>query len=104
MTKRNIESVIKDIFDPFILGDEISVNGLTRSPSFPEIQQLAKLILQDKSEESFQNYLAKNPHFLFRLAPSTDDTLLGMLAKPPINNFNFADFAIFSVMQGGCRV
>jgi hypothetical protein len=104
MIKKQVEIVLKEIFDPFILGDKTSLHRLTKSPTFSEIEELAKLIIVDKSEESFQLFLSKNPHFLFRLAPSTDDTSIGILAKPPISNFNFADFAIFSVSQGGCRV
>lgn len=96
--------MLKEIFDPFVLGDEIPMHRLNKAPSYTEIENLAKLIIQDKSEESFQRFLAKNPHFLFRLAPSTDSTNLGFLVKPPISNFNFADFATFSVSQGGCRV
>ena len=104
MTKKQVETVLKEIFDPFVLGDEIPMHQLNKAPSFKEIEDFAKLIILDKSEESFQAFLSKNPHFLFRLAPSTDDTNLGILAKPPISNFNFADYAIFSVSQGGCRI
>ena len=104
MTKKQIETVLKEIFDPFVLGDEVPMHKLNKGPSFIEIEQLAKLIVIDKSEESFQVFLQENPHFLFRLAPSTDDTNIGFLSKPPISNFNVADFVIFSFSQGGARM
>jgi hypothetical protein len=104
MATRQVETVLKEIFDPLVLGDEVPRHELNKAPSYKEIVDLAKLIITDKSEEIFQRFLGKNPHFLFRLAPSTDDSNLGILAKPPISNFNFVDFAIFSVSQGGCRV
>lgn len=100
---KEIDDILKEIFDPFVLGDEIPMHKLNKSPSFNEIEQLASLILNDESEESFQQFLQVNPHFLFRLAPSTDDTNIGILSKPPISNFNYADFLIFSFSQGGTR-
>lgn len=102
--KENIQEILNEIFDPLILGDENKVHKLTKSPTFKEIEGFAELILKDESEESFQFFLSQNSHFLFRLAPSSDETYLGILMKPPISNFNFADYAIFSVSQGGCRV
>jgi hypothetical protein len=102
--KKEVEKILQEIFDPLIFGSEIRSHKLTRSPNFNEIQEFAELILLDESEESFQKFLSKNSHFLVRLGFSTDETVLGILAKPPISNFNFADYAIFSVSQGGCHV
>jgi hypothetical protein len=104
MEKEQIEKVINEIFDPFLLGDEMPAHILNSPVTYQQITEFAALIIQDKSEESFQQYLAQNPNFLFRLAPSTDDTNLGFIAKPPISNFNTADFGIFSVSQGGARI
>jgi Domain of unknown function (DUF4263) len=102
--KPEIEEILKEIFDPFILGDEFKSHKLSKSPSLLEIEELASLMLIDESEESFQKFLSKHSHFLFRQAFSTDESPLGIIAKPPISNFNFADFAIFSVSQGGCHI
>lgn len=104
MEKNKVNQIIKEIFEPFLLGDEFPKHVLNAPPTFNEIKEFAKLILEDESEESFQKYISKHPHFLFRLAPSTDDTNLGLLVKPPISNFNTADYGILSVSQGGCRI
>ena len=104
MSKKEIEQILNEIFNPLILGDEIPMHKLNQSPSYEEIKKLAELMVKDESEESFQKFLEQKPHFLFRLAPSTDDTNIGLLTKPPINNFNYADFLIFSVSQGGTRI
>lgn len=101
---QDVEKILQEIFDPFIQSQEIKTHTLRKSPSFKEIEKFAELILKDESEESFQKYLSKNSSFLFRQALATDESPLGILAKPPIGNFNFADYAIFSVSQGGCHV
>lgn len=102
--KPEIEQILKEIFDPFIFGDELKSHVLWKSPSFKEIEDFASLILKDESEESFQKFLSQKSNFLFRQAFSTDESPLGIIAKPPLSNFNFADFAIFSVSQGGCHI
>lgn len=99
-----IRSIVQEIFDPFLLGDEIPMHILNAPLSYQQIIDFASLIAQDKSEESFQKFIAQNPNFLFRLAPSADDTNLGLIAKPPISVFNTADFGILSVNQGGPRI
>lgn len=104
MTKKDIEIVLNEIFDPYILGDENKLPPLSIAPTFKEIKALVELMVVDKSEESFQVFLSKHSHFLFRLAPSTEESVLGMLTKLPISNFNFSDFAIFTVSQGGCKL
>ncbi len=102
--KKEVKKIIQEIFDPFIHSQDIKTHTLTKSPTFKEIESFAELISKDESEESFQKFLGKNSSFLFRQAISSDESPLGLLAKPPISNFNFADFAIFSVSQGGCHV
>lgn len=104
MTKKDIEQVLSEIFDPIILCNENPLSSLNKSPSYEEIVGLIKLIILDKSEESFQKYLSTHQHFLFRLAPSSEQSVLGLLLKLPISNFNFTDFAILTVSQGGCRI
>lgn len=104
MTKKAIDEVLKEIFDPYVLGEENKLPEISKSPSYKEIEDLIKLIILDKSEESFQTFLTTHPNFLFRLAPSSEQSVLGMLTKLPISNFNFTDFAIFSNSQGGCKL
>lgn len=104
MTKKEIELVLNEIFDPYILGDENKLPPLSKAPTFKEIKELIELMIADRNEESFQSFLSRHSHFLFRLAPWTEESVLGMLTKLPISNFNFSDFAIFTVSQGGCRL
>jgi len=104
MKKSDLRKVLADIFDPSVLTTELPKHELNKPPSLKDIESLASLIAEEKEEESFQQFLSKNPHFLFRLTPSSDDTVLGFLNKPPISNFNIADFGIYIVNQGGCRV
>jgi len=104
LVKGKIEKVIKEIFSPMLLGDELPNSALNSPITYKQIRTFAKLIVNEEPEESFQRYISKNPNFLFRLAPSTDDTSIGFLAKPPISNFNTADYGIFSVSQGGTRI
>ncbi len=103
-TKAEIQKVLSEIFDPFVLGDEYPRKGGITPPTYREIVQIAKLIAEDESEETFQRYLAMHPNLFFRLVPSTDDSVIGFLCKPPISNFNFADFMIFTFSQGGDKV
>lgn len=77
--KKEVEKILQEIFDPFILGNDIKSHKLTRSPNFQEIQDFAELILLDESEETFQKFLSLNSHFLFRLGLSTDETAPGIL-------------------------
>lgn len=102
--KDRINEIIREIFDPYLLGDEMPKHILNSPVTYQQITEFASLIAEDKSEESFQSYIAQNPNFLFRLAPSTDDTGLGLIAKPPISVFNTADFGILGVSQGGARM
>lgn len=104
MAKSKIKQIIQEILDPMALGEDMPKHILNAPVSYKQLEDFARLIEVDKSEESFQKYLSKNPNYLFRLAPSTDVNHLGFLAKPPINNFNTADYAILSISQGGTRV
>lgn len=99
-----VETILQEIFDPLILGDEIKTHKLSKSPSFNEIHDFAELIGLDGTEESYQKFISEHPHFLIRTAVSTDESILGILAKPPIGNFHLADYAIFSISQGGCHI
>jgi hypothetical protein len=42
--------------------------------------------------------------FLFRAILSSGDTICGLLIKPPIGNFFYADYAIVTVGHGGCGI
>jgi hypothetical protein len=99
-----IDKIIAEIFSPFLLIDDYPKLHKFKPPTFKQIEEFAKLIAQDKSEETFHQFLSRHPHFLFRLAPSTDDTTLAFISKPPISNFNTADFGLLTVSQGGCRL
>ena len=102
--KDKVDDIVREIFDPYVLGDEMPKHLLNSPVTYQQITEFASLIAENKSEESFQSYVAQNPNFLFRLAPSTDDTGLGLIAKPPISIFNTADFGILGVSQGGTRM
>jgi len=103
MTKE-IENILNEIFAPTVLPDEIPKSKFYKQPTFKDVQEIAKLVLSDTSEESFQKFFNKNPHFLFRAIPSSGDTIFGLLIKPPIGNFFYADYAIITIGQGGCGV
>jgi Domain of unknown function (DUF4263) len=103
MTK-DIEKILTEIFDPTIFPDEIPRSEHYKPPTFKDVQEIAQIIIDDGTEESFQKYFNKNPHFLFRAIPSSGDTICGLLIKPPIGNFFYADYAIVTVGQGGCGI
>lgn len=86
------------------LPDERFKSDLLIPPSFNQIKEVAALIMKNSNEEGFQKFFSKNPHFLFRAIPSSGDAILGFLTKPPISNFFNADYAIFTVGQGGCGI
>ena len=98
----SLEEVIDEIFNPNL--GILSVDKQLVSPTFSQLKDVAQLILDDKSEESFQQFFVDHPHFLFRSLPGSGDTTLGLIAKPPIGNFYNADFAIFTVGQGCCSI
>lgn len=53
MTKKEIEIVLNEIFDPYILGDENKLPPLSKAPTLKEIKELIKLMIVDRNEESF---------------------------------------------------
>ena len=101
MMLKELEQIIREIFNPYILPDTVSNDKNLIQPSFDDLKEVAGLIHDKSPEEEFQKYFSKHPNFLFRTAPVSSDTFLGLLAKPPIT-FSFkADFAIFTIGQGG---
>jgi len=102
--KPEVQKILQEIFNPFIQAEDLKSHDLWRSPDFSDLENFALLLLEDKSEESFQKFLGDKSNFLFRQSFSTDESPLGIIAKPPLSNFNFADFAIFSVSQGGPHI
>jgi len=87
MITKNVEKILAEIFDPNVLADELPKSTHLKPPTFKEIQEIANLVLKDKTEETFQQFFSIHPHFLFRSAPSSGDLNCGLLIKPPICNF-----------------
>lgn len=104
MISKEVEKILAEIFDPSVLADDLPKDIHFKPPTFMEIQEIAQLVYEDKSEETYQRFLSKHPHFLFRGTPWSGDYNCGLLIKPPISNFFNADFAIFTVGQGGCGI
>jgi hypothetical protein len=104
MISKSIEKVLREILDPGVLAENLSNSRSLKPPDLKEMKEVAKLIDKGSSEESFQTVFSRNPHFLFRAAPSAGGNNLGLLIKPPVSTFFNADYAIFSVGQGGCAI
>ncbi len=104
MTKKEIEKVLQDILDPLIISDEYNFRQAIPAPTYQDIIDFIKIIIEDKSEESLQKFISKHPNFIFKLMPSTDDTILTLISKAPIGNFKVSDYVMLIVSQGGCAV
>lgn len=102
MISDSLEAILDEIFNP-TLGDLPEDKRLI-PPTFSEVKDVAQLILDDKSEESFQQFFVNHPHFLLRSLPGSGDMTLGLITKPPVGSFYNADFAVFTVGQGCCGI
>lgn len=100
----NINSILNQIFNPHLFGDNNSFKESYKLPSFFEIKTFAKLLADKSTEEAIQKFLDNHPHFLFRSVPTSGDSCLGLLIKPQIGLSYKADYAILSAGQGGCGI
>ena len=98
------EKIISDIFGWHSgwLADDIQPIKL--SPGFPDIRAVAELLKSEPSEEQLQKLLEDRPQLLTGFCGQGDDSTLGLLTKPPVGTLNRADFAVFTVNQGGCGI
>lgn len=109
MAKKPLQVLMEEIFSsPGSLPSVPRVSGEKNNPNKPptrqEAETLAKLILEDKAEEAYQQFLNRHPHFLIRGVLPGWNTITGMLMKPGIGELHTADFAVFSGGQSGPQV
>lgn len=104
MIDNDIEKIIKEIFDPMMDYNSDHFGTSYLPPNFDDIKEIAELISKNENEETFQKFFNTKPNLLFRTTPASGDTVAGFLVKPPIGNFHKADFAVFTIGQGGCGI
>ncbi|MFH2107984.1 MAG: Shedu anti-phage system protein SduA domain-containing protein [Chrysiogenia bacterium] len=97
-----IERILFEILNP-----ENSIkNSQTISPLLfnkRDLQEFAKLLSGEPSEESLQEFIEKHPYYLLGML-SYGEQILSFLTKPRIGPINIADFAIITVNQGGAGI
>lgn len=95
-----------------VLNEMISI-GTTESPlssktklsaGYAALGKLADLIVQDGSEETFQQFLAEHPQFLMGALGTCDDGDLAYIVKPRMGNKYAADFGLIKFSQGGAGI
>ncbi len=101
---KNFQEFLNEIFDPYILSGDVPINETVFQPSLEQIKKYAELVLKNENEEQFQVFLAQNDNLLIRAALRSEESILGIISKPPIGNNKIADFAIVSVNQGSSRI
>lgn len=104
MTNKQFQEILGEIFDPLLLKGDVPIKKISAAPTFEQIKEYAKLIIKNSGEEKFQKLFANNENILLRGTIESDETILGVIAKPPIGIQNFADFVIISVGQGGAKI
>ena len=97
------EEVLGEIFGRHSGWNEDDVREAKLSPGFHDVRDLAALLSREPDESSLQSFLTDRPQFLLGMFGQGDDGDIGFLTKPQVGT-KFADFAIFNVGQGGCRV
>ena len=104
MIDQKSEQVLNDIFGWHSGWTADEVPPVKLSPGFPDIKALAEVLAAEPSEEALQKVLEKHPQIVTGFCGQGDDVTLGLLTKPPIGTQYRADFAVFTVNQGGCSV